>query len=770
VTVITLLAAALAMFHVAPQQAIAATAKYCIAAVQVGSSYETTFTNAAGFNSSYLFDVELWDKNNKRVSQYFTTKTVNDDSDVTITQPITAGLPVGVYTVKAGLFTPDWAASLLWSERVGQVSVGGQLSVDISSTTSGATFETVFATSQQLNGQYLFDVELWDKNNKRVFQWFDTMAVNNSSKMTISRLLPSTIPAGTYTAKAGLFTPNWTTSLKWDDNTGSATVGAAPSTPVVTLPSTPVATVPPMTAPAVTVPSTSIPPATVPSTMPAVTTPTTLTVEATSVLNGSSFETTFTASQMLNGNYLFDVELWTKDNKRVFQSFDTMTVKNSPTVKVSRIMPSNLPTGTYVAKAGVFSPDWSEKFLWDDNTGSLTTGSPNTVPVTQPPTTTTITTTTSTTSTTVPTMTKPFSMSATRSGMNIDATFTANNAGTYLLDIELWDANKKKVFQYFEPRTFEKSGERETVRTYVPTYVADGAYTVKGGVFSTDWKVMHFWETNAGSLSVSKAEAASAFNPAGNGRTLMFSDEFDGTALDSTKWLTCSRQLVWWKNQCYGHGKELQTYVPENVNIVNFAEGGRGLRLSATNDGSRWGFGHDDVRAGDPMYKSGMISTSPNDNFSRPGYKPFSFKYGYYEVRMKSPRGQGMWPAAWAFPEDNVGPQELDLIEIIGNDTDTAHMTVHYPGGNSSQKLSLPGVDFADDFHTFGMDWKPGQVDWYIDGKLARTTFSNAGSVPDKPMYIMLNLAVGGWWPGAPDSSTQFPAHMDVDWVRVWSR
>jgi beta-glucanase (GH16 family) len=178
------------------------------------------------------------------------------------------------------------------------------------------------------------------------------------------------------------------------------------------------------------------------------------------------------------------------------------------------------------------------------------------------------------------------------------------------------------------------------------------------------------------------------------------------------------------------------------------------LHLEATKSGSE--------------YTSGMVSTGSLTGASQPGYKSFAFKYGYYEVAVRAPAGQGLWAAAWAFGVDLVPPFELDNVEVLGSDPHTAIVTGIFPGGQLSQHLR--GPDFSAGFHTFGVDWEPDQVSWYIDGKLAPQTISDPGEIPDKPMFLMIDLAVGGEWPGPPNSRTPFPASLDIDYVRVLQR
>lgn len=756
--------AAVTVFQVAPYKAMATTVTYGVSATAGAQTFATTFVDSDGFDGNVLLDTELWDANRNRVFQYFETRKSYNTSE-TITQPITAGLPNGTYTIKGGIFAPNWAKQYTWSEQAGTIVINNGVvanSYDATSTLNGTSFDTAFTSTQPMSGQYLLDVELYDSSNKRVYQYFDNYTINGTA-VTMSRQLPSTIAAGTYTARAGIFMPGWTTKLLWDNNAGSIVVGSPAA-------------------------------------------PTTYSAVATGKSDGT-FETTFTSSRNVTGQYLFDVELYNSQNKRVYQSFDNYSLDNSNSMTIARAIPSNLAAGKYTIKSGWFTPQWATSLLWSENTGSLSVGTQSqpvvtvvasaptttvapTTTTTVAPTTTTTVAPTTTSTTAAPTTTTTaviippqqsqvlpapltFTAKAVATGSNFDTTFTASRNVTEKLmyDVELYNSQNNKSYQYFEVRDGNNNNQA-TVSALIPTNIPAGTYTVKSGVFSPDWSTKYLWSENSGTVKVGSNPTAitNSNGPAGatGNWNMVFGDEFNGASLDTTKWTTCSRQLIWWKNTCMGHGSEQQAYTNDNVNIVDFGDGNRGLRLTARKAGT-WSFSHDDVPAGTTRYDSGMISTSPDTmGFNQNGYKPFDFKYGFYEVRMRAPKGQGYWPAAWAFPTDNVGPQELDLVEILGNDTNTAYQTVHYPGGQSS--IGNSSVDTADGFHTYGMDWQPGYVAWYIDGKLARTQFTKAGSVPDKNMYLMLNFAVGGVWPGAADGSTPNVANMDVDWVHVWQK
>ena len=259
---------------------------------------------------------------------------------------------------------------------------------------------------------------------------------------------------------------------------------------------------------------------------------------------------------------------------------------------------------------------------------------------------------------------------------------------------------------------------------------------------------------SAAAPSSSAAPSASAQPPSivpngpGGRWSLAFDDEFTGTALDTSRWTTCSPQLR--QRPCRGWGSELERYRPQNVTV----SGGQ-LHLTATRVGTG--------------FASGMTSTGAPVAGSPHGYRSFAFEYGYYEVRLRAPGGRGLWPAAWAFGVDLVPPFELDDVEILGNYPNVAVVTGVYPGGQLSQHLEEPD-DLTAGFHTYGVDWEPDHVSWYVDGRQAPQSITDPGRIPHKPMFLMLDLAVGGDWPGPPDSTTSFPASLDVDYVRVFAR
>ena len=163
----------------------------------------------------------------------------------------------------------------------------------------------------------------------------------------------------------------------------------------------------------------------------------------------------------------------------------------------------------------------------------------------------------------------------------------------------------------------------------------------------------------------------------------------------------------------------------------------------------------------------------------------FSQTYGRFESRIEIPSGQGMWPAFWMLGDDieKLGwPDcgEIDIMENIGKEPSTVHGSIHGPGFSGADGIeahyTLPAKRrFADDFHVFAVEWEPNTIRFYVDDDLyaTRTRSDMAPGrkwVFDHPFFLLLNIAVGGDWPGDPDATTVFPQNMLVDYVRVYRR
>jgi beta-glucanase (GH16 family) len=159
----------------------------------------------------------------------------------------------------------------------------------------------------------------------------------------------------------------------------------------------------------------------------------------------------------------------------------------------------------------------------------------------------------------------------------------------------------------------------------------------------------------------------------------------------------------------------------------------------------------------------------------------FTQAYGRFEARMRLPYGQGIWPAFWMLG-DNLGSVgwpasgEIDIMENIGREPNTVHGTLHgpgYSGGASVGGSYNSPTRLSDGFHTYAIEWEPNRITWYFDNIAYSTkTPADIGGnrwVFDHPFFLLLNLAVGGQWPGYPDASTVFPQRYMIDYVRVYS-
>ncbi|MBV8810206.1 MAG: glycoside hydrolase family 16 protein [Acidobacteriaceae bacterium] len=238
--------------------------------------------------------------------------------------------------------------------------------------------------------------------------------------------------------------------------------------------------------------------------------------------------------------------------------------------------------------------------------------------------------------------------------------------------------------------------------------------------------------------------------------TLVWSDEFNGAAHtppNPSKW-TYDLGAGGWGNQ------ELETYTKDPQNISEDGEGHLVIRAIRNSSGG---------------YTSARIKTAGR----------FAVKYGKVAARMKIPSGQGLWPAFWMLGDDIEAvewPQcgEIDVMENIGKEPGIVHGTIHGPGYSGSKGIghpySLPdGRPFAGDFHVYAVEWAPDSITFLVDDHPYFTV--TPASLPqgtrwvyDHSFFLLLNLAVGGGWPGNPDTTTQFPQSLVVDWVHVWQR
>ena len=239
---------------------------------------------------------------------------------------------------------------------------------------------------------------------------------------------------------------------------------------------------------------------------------------------------------------------------------------------------------------------------------------------------------------------------------------------------------------------------------------------------------------------------------------LVWADEFDGVKLDSTRWSFqngdgCDINLCGWGNN------ELQWYTPDNARV----EDGE-LIIRAVDDSTQ-----------PHRYTSAKLRSIGKGDWT----------YGKFEIRAALPTGQGFWPAIWMMPSENhygswASSGEIDIMEALGHQPDRVYGTLHYGDRWPDNTLSGDTLFFDDssiaDYHVYTTEWEEGEIRWFVDGGLYGTQtewYSEGGEYPapfDRDFYLIINLAVGGDWPGNPDATTEFPKEMKIDYVRVYQQ
>lgn len=271
-----------------------------------------------------------------------------------------------------------------------------------------------------------------------------------------------------------------------------------------------------------------------------------------------------------------------------------------------------------------------------------------------------------------------------------------------------------------------------------------------------------------------------------NDYELVFSDEFQGSQLDSNKWHTA---LLWGPYQIINN--EQQMYVDAGHMHADFSWSpfeltGETLKISAeptsdslqaperpAPDSELWNKPFTEYRQNPDLdvseieYLSGIITS----------YESFKMTHGYVETRAKLPPGQGLWPAFWMLPTHYVNTvPEIDVMEFLGNNVSRVYNTYHYfdvPAGwqlISTPSFPVDATDWTQKFHTFGMEWSPRRIRWYIDGQMTHEITDAEFDIPEQAMYLLANLAVGGNWPGEADATTPFPATYELDYIRAYKR
>lgn len=273
--------------------------------------------------------------------------------------------------------------------------------------------------------------------------------------------------------------------------------------------------------------------------------------------------------------------------------------------------------------------------------------------------------------------------------------------------------------------------------------------------------------------------------PEDRGWALVWSDEFEGDTLSTERW---SHEV-----NCWGGGNdELQCYTDSDSN--SFVRDGK-LHIVAREEPARGSPYQDDQPEYDPEdqsaerdYTSALLRTIGKGDW----------RYGRIEVRAKMPYGQGIWPAIWMMPTDSIYGSwplsgEIDIFEAVntrasgGNEV---HGYLHYgdlpPDNVNSGTGYTPAKPIWENFHTYAIEWEEGEIRWYVDDTHFATQTQDGwynrywsdeadayvvgeGAAPfDQKFHLILNVAVGGRWPGSPDEDTRFPQTMTVDYVRVY--
>ncbi len=237
------------------------------------------------------------------------------------------------------------------------------------------------------------------------------------------------------------------------------------------------------------------------------------------------------------------------------------------------------------------------------------------------------------------------------------------------------------------------------------------------------------------------------------GLSLVWSDEFDGTALDDKKWNYeigdgCPNNCGWGNN-------ELEYYKKENTSV---ADGYLFIQAKQENTNGK-------------AYSSSRLTTQ----------NKFNVKYGRIDIRAALPKGKGIWPALWMLGKnihEVSWPKcgEIDIMEMIGgqDNDNTIHGTVHWDNNNSYAKYGgskkLASGVFNDSFHVFSIVWDSKKIVWLLDDVQFHVIDTTPAGLSEfqEEYFLLLNVAVGGNWPGSPDGSTTFPKFMAVDYVRVF--
>ena len=220
-----------------------------------------------------------------------------------------------------------------------------------------------------------------------------------------------------------------------------------------------------------------------------------------------------------------------------------------------------------------------------------------------------------------------------------------------------------------------------------------------------------------------------------DGWELVFFEDFSGGSLNNKIWTASSR--------IENYNNELQVYNPKNVEI----KGGKLLLIAK------------DEKKHSKKYTSGLIDSKGK----------VDFLYGKIEVKGKSPAGRGLFPAIWMLPVDekNNIPQ-ISIMEVVGHKPHLIYQVYYWREEGELKKIynKIENTSFTEEY-IYGIEWNESEIRWFINGQLVFTVNNN---IPNMPLYLVINLAVGGDWPGYPDSNTVFPASFSIDYVKYYKK
>jgi Glycosyl hydrolases family 16 len=313
------------------------------------------------------------------------------------------------------------------------------------------------------------------------------------------------------------------------------------------------------------------------------------------------------------------------------------------------------------------------------------------------------------------------------------------------------DADNVKFYKFFLGETVDETPITTTIGLVSHTYEVSGSYTITVEAHSSESDFLSDTQTIEVELFIPIPANGYTTPTSYSGMSLLWQDEFDGTSVDADKWSFEIGNNGGWGNN------ELEYYRQENATIV---EGN--LMIEAKKESF----------AGKSYTSTRMITKGKLD-----------FKYGRIDVRAALPEGQGIWPAIWMLGsninEPGVGwPKcgEIDIMEMIGGGIgrdDKVYGTAHWFGSayaNYGGNTSLTSGIFKDNFHVFSITWDENYIRWYLDDVQYHVIDITPADLSEfrENFFLILNVAVGGNWPGNPNDNTEFPQRMFVDYVRVF--